>query len=44
MADKSEGCNFSLSATNSSTIAKFSCINASPAASCIVLKVTHKTL
>lgn len=44
MADKSKGCNFSLSATNSSTIAKFSYMNASPAASCVVLKVNHKTL
>lgn len=41
MADKSKGHNFSLSATNSTTIAKFSYMNASPAT---VLKVNHKTL
>lgn len=44
MADKSKGCNFSLSATNSNTIAKFSYMNTSPALSCIVLNVIHKTL
>ena len=44
MASKSKGCNFSLSATDSSAVAKFSSINASHSRSIAVFKVTYRTL